>query len=353
MTTLRNVISHALTGRNYSAAVAADRAGSLAPLSRASDLAIATAAERFHLTKRELDALGAALRDLPTRDGTTADADGLTFHLAALLLHPAPLYAPPPASPRPHFAHIELFSDGMVLPGAAGTQDRLTLHALRATRQGDGTFVHEHRNSNSRLYFVAAPSICGRALHAYLLGPGRMLLARVHAGHRVERAGPDQGAVGVLSEDARAAAEAFQKGLDGLPVRRIVPTEQWLSIPGLFADVWPASTSIGRAVQALHSAATDANIVLHGEARLALTRAAFNTFQTAPHTLARVHVETLATLDLITQDALDAWQANPAHRPGVAMTVDPAATPARPSKSASPIPAGAVEARAPSGCSLY
>lgn len=61
LATRRSLISYALRGRDYSASVAADRAGKLLPVPRPSADTIAAAAERFRLTAHERVDLAAAI----------------------------------------------------------------------------------------------------------------------------------------------------------------------------------------------------------------------------------------------------------------------------------------------------
>jgi len=61
LATRRSLIAYALRGRDYSASVAADRAGKLLPVLRPSADAIAAAAERFRLTAPERFDLAVAI----------------------------------------------------------------------------------------------------------------------------------------------------------------------------------------------------------------------------------------------------------------------------------------------------
>lgn len=64
LATRRSLIAYALRGRDYSASVAADRAGKLDPVPCPSAATIAVAADRFRLSAQERAALSAAIADV-------------------------------------------------------------------------------------------------------------------------------------------------------------------------------------------------------------------------------------------------------------------------------------------------
>ena len=185
---LRDAISSALTNRPYSAAMAAESAGTLG------EIVLPPA----HLTAAcdayQLDEVVFA-KAFPA----SGPDDGLTFDIANLLKSPAPLHCQYDGQNQPQPAYVGLDDDGKVTAdysGDIGNSMPMTVWLGRDLR------------------ISVEPRISGRALHEYLLGEGRPLLARIHAGHEVEWDGNNMS--GKLSVDAETAQEELESGLRDL-----------------------------------------------------------------------------------------------------------------------------------------
>lgn len=210
---LRDAISIALTNRPYSAAMAAESAGSLG------EIVLPPA----HLTAAceayQLDEVVFA-KAFPA----SGPDDGLTFDIANLLESPAPLYCQYEGQSNLQPAYVGLDEDGKVTADYSGW-----------VGNGGPASVWLGRD----LEMSVDPRISGQALHDYLLGEGRPLLARVHAGHEVNWDGNNMR--GTLSEDANDASKELEEGLRFLGEHRclnVSSVEDFLFISSRIGDYW-------------------------------------------------------------------------------------------------------------------
>jgi hypothetical protein len=299
MSKLRDAIATALVDRPYAAAMAAEKAGKLPPITLTPP-GLATAAERYGIDR---DLFATAFRSPDGSAGRMDGAeppDGLTFSLANLETGEiAPLYHQYPLQYEPQPAFIELDQNGDV----------------------SADYSREIGNAKSpevwhriRLRYRVSPWLRGSALAKYLRGDGRALLARIHAGHDVEWDGSDY--VGVLSADAVEAEEALERALEELGTDQDncdseAKVAEWIEYASI-VEAWPAGKTIEEAVADIvgDAASERCRISDADSAEEALLDRADTAFRRKeplqPH-----HVEALFAAEMIDEDERDAWvQAN-------------------------------------------
>jgi hypothetical protein len=266
MSKLRDAIAVALVNRTYAAARAAEAANVL-PAIVLPPPHLDEACTRYGLDPLPFAAAFASHGAIPA---AKAPEDGLQMRLTSLLAgKPAPLYL------QPGRAYVELEEDGTV---SAGCDPDV----------GSGVPIEVWNGVTRR--FKVSPFVSGAALHAYLTGPGRRLLATIHAGHEVEWDGSNRR--GSPTSAAAAASDDLKAALEELDTVAVWGVDEFLFGANALRQVWTDECLDTLCVQ-LEAEACAEGIQLEGEVRAALLTRAREEYARNPERLDRHIVRAL------------------------------------------------------------
>lgn len=161
--------------------------------------------------------------------------------------------------------------------------------------------------NNRTLHWGVKSDINGNLLADFLENEARPLLEKVHEGHEVDWDGNNH--VGLLSDEAKIAAEQLQDMLDNLWQNGeggVWKVDSWLDGVGLLEN-WPEGIPLATAIADIESSASEENVVLDGDIEEYLLDSAENYFDRKPETLSWVHVKTLVDEGRISKEDAEEW----------------------------------------------
>lgn len=206
----------------------------------------------------------------------------------------APLYYHYPRQNEPQDAYIEMDKDGNVSADFNGEI---------------GPGVDSSVWDQQTLRYSITPEISGTALVDLVTSePVAGLLARIHAGHRIEWDGNNY--VGRLSQDANQASEKLDRILDEVkPDIEVCSAEDWL-VDRDFWDGGDLAAAVAAAKPAVDTKGcfdSDTRLVIYGDVREAILNKARSYVERDMEGLNAGHLAALVAEGEITQDQADEY----------------------------------------------